>query len=71
MVLKKVAPYSTKVAQCSTKVTQYSTKIGIKKISSKHIHAGSSFKDIVVMNPTVKTELNSDVWFKRYGFKTI
>ena len=60
--------YSTKVAQCSTLVAPYSTKVGIKKISSKHTHTGSSFEDPVAMNPTVKTDQNSDVWFKRYDF---
>lgn len=68
---KKVAACSIKVAQCSILVAQYNIKVGIKKISSKHIHAGSSFKDLVAMNPMVKTGLNSDMWFKRYGFKTI
>ena len=71
LVLKKVAPCSIKVAQYSTLFAPYSTKVGIKKISPKHIHAGSSFKDLVAMNPTVKTELNSDMWFKRYDFLKI
>ena len=71
LVLQKVARCSTKVAQYSTKVAPYSTKVGIKFFLSKHIYAGSSFKDLVAMNSTVKTELNSDVWFKRYGFKRI
>ena len=69
--MKKIAPCSTKVAQSSTEVAQYSAKVGNKKISSKHIHAGSSFEDLVAMNPTVKTDLNSDVWFKRYDFLKI
>ena len=69
--LKKIAPCSTKVAQSSTEVAQYSAKVGNKKISSKHIHAGSSFEDLVAMNPKVKTDLNSNVWFKRYDFLKI
>ena len=67
----KVAQYSIELAQCSTKVAQYSTKVGIKIFSSKHIHAGSSFKDLVAKNPRVKTDLKSDAQFKRYGFLKI
>ena len=68
LVLQKVARCSTKVAQYSTKVAPYSTKVGIKKISSKHTHAGSSFKDLVARVPAVKTDLNSDARFERYSF---
>ena len=68
LVLEKVARCSTKVAQYSTKVALYSTKVGIKKISSKHTHAGSSFKDLVAKKSTVKMDLNSDARFERYGF---
>ena len=68
LVLEKVARCSTKVAQYSTKVAQYSTKVGIEKNSSKHAHAGSSFKDLVTRNPMAKTDLNFDAWFKRYEF---
>ena len=68
LVLKKVALYNTKVAQCSTEVAPYSIKVSIKKISLKHIHAGSSFKDLAAKNPTEKTDLNFDVRFGRYGF---
>ena len=63
--------YSIKVAQCSTEVAQYSAKVGIKKISSKHTHRGSSFKDLVAKNSTVKTDLNYDARFERYGFLKI
>ena len=68
---EKVAQCSTKVAQYSTKVAPYSTKVGIEKISSKHTHVGSSFKDLVTRNPTVKTDLNFDAWFERYDFLKI
>ena len=71
LVLKKVAQCNTKVAQYSTKVAQYSTKVGIEKNSSKHTHMESSFKDLVTKNPPVKTDLNSDTWFERYGFLKI
>ena len=42
------------------RVALYSIKIGIKKISSNHTHARSSFKNLIVRNPIVKTDLNSD-----------
>ena len=69
--LKKITPCSIKVAQSSTKVAQYSVNVGIKKILSKHTHAGSSFKDLVAKNSTVKTDLNFDARFERYGFLKI
>jgi hypothetical protein len=67
-VLKKVAPCSTKIAQRNTKVAPYSIKVGIKKNSSKHTHAGSSFEDLVARVSTVKTDLNSDARLKSYDF---
>ena len=68
LVLKKVARYSIKVAQYSTKVAPYSMKVDIEKNLSKHTHVGSSFKDLVAKNPTVKIDLNFDAWFERYDF---
>lgn len=71
LVLKKVASFNTKVGQCSTKVAPHSTKVGIKKISSKHTHAASSFKDLAARNPMVKTGLNFDARLERYDFLEI
>ena len=60
-----------KVARCSTKVAPNSTKVGIEKNLSKYTHAGSSFKDLVARISMVKTDLNSDARFERYGFLKI
>ena len=68
LVFEKVARCPTKVPKHNTKVAPYSTKVGIENIPSKHTHAGSSFKDHVTRNPTVKTDLNSAPWFERNDF---
>ena len=47
------------------------SKLASKKKSSKHTHGGSSFKDLVAKNSTVKTDLNSGARFERYGFLKI
>ena len=65
---EKNAPNSTKVAQCTNRVAPYSITVGIKKFV-KYTHAGSSFKDIVVRISKMKTDLNSNIRFKRYDLK--
>ena len=42
--------------------------VGTQKNSSKHTHAGSSYEEHVTRVPMVKTDLNSDTRFERYGF---
>ena len=70
-VWKKLHHAVLKLHKAVLKLHKYSAKVGIKKISSKHTHAGSSFKDLVAKNSTVKTDLNSDARFERYGFLKI
>ena len=66
MVWKKLTPCSTEVTSCNNKVASYCIKVVIEIFLSKYIHARSSFKDLITTIFTAKTDLNFDVWFKKY-----
>ena len=55
-------PYSTIVASIALKVA-------LKKSLMKPTQMGSSFEELVVRNPNVKTKLNFDASIKSYIFK--
>ena len=52
----------------STKVVSIAPKVAQEKKSSKHVHIGSSFEELVAINAMVKADLNSDARIKSYGF---
>ena len=55
----------------NTNVASSSIKVAFEKKSSKHIHMGSSFEELVARNPAVKTVLRSDTRFKSCSFLKI